>query len=101
VDDVPEAHRVGGDGYAVTLGRARGYAVTAAATLRRVMRYLDDDAVKLQEVDVVFDGPPGPTSGAFVEVENLDGASVSVGQWLDRGDGFHALRLMVATPHGD
>jgi hypothetical protein len=85
----------------VTLGRARGYAVTAAATLRRVMRYLDDDAVKLQEVDVVFDGPPGPTSGAFVEVENLDGASVSVGQWLDRGDGFHALRLMVATPHGD
>ncbi len=46
-------------------------------------------------LDVVFDGPPSHEPGRFVEVENMDGASVRVGEWIDRGDGYWALRLRV------
>ncbi len=44
-------------------------------------------------IDIVFDGPPGPVSGHFVEVENDKGASISVGEWVHRPDGFWALRI--------
>jgi len=44
-------------------------------------------------VDVVFDGPPGPTCGRFVEVENDAGASIAFGEWIQRDDGFWALRI--------
>lgn len=50
-----------------------------------------------QTIDIVFDGSPGPVAGRFVEVENTEGASVGVGEWIDRGDGFWALRIEVAT----
>lgn len=39
-------------------------------------------------VDVMFDGPPGPESGRFIEVENQHRASIQFGEW-------------VATPHVD
>lgn len=44
-------------------------------------------------LDIVFDGPPGAVAGRFVEVENGEGQSVSVGQWLQRPDGYWVLRL--------
>ncbi len=44
-------------------------------------------------VDIVFDGPPGPDAGRFVEVENESGASISLGEWVERDDGFWALRI--------
>lgn len=44
-------------------------------------------------IDVVFDGPPDVEAGRFVEVEDLHGNSVNVGEWIDRGDGTWALRL--------
>lgn len=44
-------------------------------------------------IDVVFDGPPSHESGRFVEVENEAGASVRVGEWIDRGNGLWALRV--------
>lgn len=44
-------------------------------------------------IEIVFDGPPEAVSGRFVEVENPQGASISVGEWIDRGDGFWALRI--------
>jgi colicin import membrane protein len=44
-------------------------------------------------IDIVFDGPPGHESGRFVEVKNAVGASISVGEWLQRPDGFWALRI--------
>lgn len=47
------------------------------------------------EVDVVFDGPPGPVAGRFVEVENMKGHSINAGQWVQRPDGFWALRLTI------
>ena len=44
-------------------------------------------------IDIVFDGPPGPESGRFVEVEDHTGKSIKIGEWLDRGDGYWVLRL--------
>jgi hypothetical protein len=44
-------------------------------------------------IDIVFDGPPGPTSGRFVEVEDPSGASVDAGNWVCRADGYWVLRI--------
>lgn len=58
-----------------------------------------DDADKESEFfDIVFDGPPGPESGRFVEVEDDQGRSVRLGEWVQRSDGFWALRLRSLTP---
>lgn len=43
-------------------------------------------------IEIVFDGPPGPEAGRFVEVER-DGRSVSVGEWARRHDGYWVLRI--------
>ncbi len=51
-----------------------------------------------QLVDIVFDGPPSHESGRFVEVEDMQGASVKVGEWLERPNGFWALRLNASEP---
>jgi hypothetical protein len=53
------------------------------------------------KVDIVFDGPPGPDAGRFVEVENQQGQSIRVGKWVQRPDGYWALRLDVCDdgPH--
>lgn len=61
---------------------------------------------EIEEVDVVLDGPPSPVfepssgrspcpSGHFVEVEDRQRRSISVGEWVDRGDGTWALRLQI------
>lgn len=47
----------------------------------------------MKTIDIVFDGPPGPTAGRFVEVEDEFGASIGVGEWIERDDGFWALRI--------
>lgn len=44
-------------------------------------------------IDIVFDGPPSHKSGRFIEVENGKGESISVGEWLERGDGLWVLRI--------
>jgi hypothetical protein len=44
-------------------------------------------------IDIVFDGPPSHESGRFVEVEDETGKSITIGEWLDRGDGFWVLRI--------
>ena len=46
-------------------------------------------------LDVVFDGPPSHEGGRFVECE-ANGRSVRAGEWIDRGDGYWALRLRVS-----
>lgn len=51
-----------------------------------------------EEIDIVFDGPPSAESGRFVEVEMAGiQRSISVGEWIERPDGFWALRLIVPT----
>ena len=46
----------------------------------------------METIDIVFDGPPGPESGRFVEVER-DGKSIRLGEWVQRRDGLWALRI--------
>jgi hypothetical protein len=47
----------------------------------------------VQAINIVFDGPPSPDGGRFVEVETDDGRSISIGQWLQRSDGYWVLRM--------
>ena len=47
----------------------------------------------MKKIDVVFDGPPGPYSGRFVEVEDENGHGIQIGSWIHRADGFWALRI--------
>ena len=54
-----------------------------------------DDSV-MEELHIVFDGPPGPTAGRFVEVENAEGKSISVGRWEQHGNYWH---LILAAYH--
>lgn len=57
--------------------------------------YIENE-VKPRTVDVVFDGPPGPVCGRFVEVEDHESrASVGMGSWSDRGDGMWAWSIEV------
>lgn len=58
-------------------------------------------------VRIVFDGPPSHESGRFVEVEDDEGASISIGEWVERPDGCWELQLpiipganAVVTPEG-
>lgn len=46
-----------------------------------------------QYIDILFDGPPSHESGRFVEVNNMMGASISIGEWIEREDGLWALRI--------
>ena len=48
------------------------------------------------QVDIVFDGPPGPESGRFIEAEDADGKSIKFGEWLERADGRWVLRITAA-----
>lgn len=47
----------------------------------------------MKYIDIVFDAPPGPESGRFVEVEDETGRSINAGSWLESLDGFHRLRI--------
>ena len=44
-------------------------------------------------IDIVFDRPPGASPPVFIEVENDRGESISLGEWVERPDGYWALRL--------
>lgn len=48
---------------------------------------------EVETIDVVFDGPPSHESGRFVEVEDANGRSIRAGEWVQRADGYWALRL--------
>jgi len=44
-------------------------------------------------IDIVFDGPPSGEAPRFVEVENAEGKSIRIGEWIERSDGFWCLRI--------
>lgn len=46
----------------------------------------------------MFDGPPGPVSGRFVEVEDATGASIRAGEWVQDGV---LWRLWIPRPDLD
>lgn len=49
--------------------------------------------MKQSYIDIVFDGPLGPAGPRFIEVEDSQGASVRVGEWVKREDDLWALRI--------
>lgn len=51
----------------------------------------DPEESMANELHVIFDGPPGPEAGRFVEVEDGYGNSVNAGEWQERPDGLWAL----------
>ena len=52
------------------------------------------------KIAVVFDGPPGPESGRFVEVENERGEGIRVGRWEESTDGCWRLWIEVLGAEG-
>lgn len=51
-----------------------------------------------EAIDIVFDGPPGPEAGRFVEVESPPGIGIKFGEWLQRPDGYWVLRFQAPLP---
>jgi len=51
-----------------------------------------------QPINIIFDGPPNPNAGRFVEVETDDGKSITAGEWREREDGLWALRITQLPP---
>jgi len=47
----------------------------------------------MKHVDIVFDGPPDHVAPRFVEVEDEQGKSIRLGEWLQRPDGYWVLRI--------
>jgi len=59
---------------------------------------MTDPAIEgMREIDVLFDGPPGPVAGRFVEVEDAaTGRSIGIGDWIPPSlDGYWRLRFRV------
>lgn len=46
-----------------------------------------------EHLAIVFDGPPGPLAGRFVEIEDGSGASISLGTWVERENGYWAINV--------
>lgn len=44
-------------------------------------------------IDIVFDKIPSHDPAVFIEVENDKGASISLGAWINREDGYAVLRF--------
>lgn len=56
------------------------------------------EAALPKHIDIVFDGPPGPEAGRFVEVEDSDAKGVNFGEWIKREDGYWVLRFDPRQP---
>jgi hypothetical protein len=54
----------------------------------------------MKYIDIVFKDqarPGHPPKLEFIEVENAQGASVGVGCWIERDDGYSVLRLFESV----
>lgn len=49
-------------------------------------------------VNLLFDGPPGSEAGRFIEAEDEDGISLSVGQWIEPSDDAYWRLRITAQP---
>lgn len=68
----------------------------------RLLRATDETPVPDQqprEYRVVFDGPPAPESGRFIEVEDEHGRSRKFGEWVECENGYWELRLPRGGEH--
>lgn len=51
----------------------------------------------MKHINIIFDGPPSHESGRFVEVEDDSGNSINIGEWIQRPDGYWALRIPIGA----
>jgi hypothetical protein len=65
----------------------------AKTAYAQAMDYAEMATPVTSPINIIFDGPPGPDSAKFVEVENDDGVSISIGDWSEREDNLWALRI--------
>ncbi len=79
----------------------RASAVRYSLKLEKEIEALKEKLDTSDFIDVVFDGPPSHESGRFVEVENPEGKSISIGEWIEREDGCWALRIARDDPGMD
>ena len=96
---------VGPDGFECVLGEPedRVWWRDLSPVVERLNNYADRIAEleaaltaaqeRTMAIRIIFDGPPGPDAGQFVEVETDTGESISIGEWIDRKDGYWALRI--------
>lgn len=77
------------------LARDVAYTEGHAQVMQAAADALDAADARRTYIDVVIDGPPEHEAGRFVEVEAPDGSSIAVGSWIDRRDGYWALRIPV------
>jgi len=47
-------------------------------------------------IEILFDGPPSPEQKSLADVNAPSGASMDIGEWIDKGDGLWALRITPA-----
>lgn len=62
----------------------------------KVLRITDLPVLPVPEtkpINLILDGPPGPESGRFIEIETDDGKSIRLGGWHPRPDGLWSLRI--------
>jgi len=52
------------------------------------------DSIDIQELDFVLSPVADKPEQTFVEVENMQGESVRLGEYVLRDDGFHAIRFL-------
>lgn len=48
---------------------------------------------KEKHIDIVFDRLPGVEGPRFIEVEDAQGQSISIGEWIIRNDNYAAIRI--------
>lgn len=53
-----------------------------------------------QPINILFSGPPGPSGCEFVDAETDDGKPIRVGEWIERPDGYWAIRI-TELPKGN
>ena len=76
-----------------TVGQSYETALMLARTLVEAVNTHAPTEANSAFIDIVFDGPGGPEGGRFVEVEDASGCSISIGEWINRSDGYWVLRL--------
>jgi len=77
--------------------------------LKVIVRRLKKRLATPDFIDVVFEEKPGlvhragqgPPIMEFVEVENPEGKSISIGEWIEREDGYWVLRIPRDDPGMD
>jgi hypothetical protein len=82
----PHGSKLKGDGSSKTDDEA------TCTTAKENERYISM-TIETTEIRIVFDGPPAPQSGRFIEVEDAEGKGIGVGSWVERDDGLWELRI--------